>query len=153
MRTGSRSSEGSDDDRDKLETRVLQPGETAKVDLNLSEGVYKLECNVEGHDDMGMEMLFEVEKERRWSRRRAGRPRARGKEVVVDVRGLPEPATLEATVGQKITWTNHDPAEHTVTQEGGGFDSGTMAAELPSFTQAFDRPGEYRYISAALHPG
>jgi plastocyanin len=144
--------EGSDDDRDKLETRVLQPGETVKVDLNLSEGIYKLECNVEGHDDMGMEMLFEVQKGAPLVKATGRKTSQAGKELVVEVRGFAfEPATLEAAVGQKITWTNHDPAEHTVTQEGGGFDSGTMAANA-SFSQAFDRPGEYRYI-CALHPG
>jgi plastocyanin len=144
--------EGSDDDRDKLETRVLQPGETVKVDLNLSEGVYKLECNVEGQDDMGMEMLFDVEKGAPLVKATGRKASQAGKKLVVEVRGFAfEPATLEAAVGQKITWTNHDPAEHTVTQEGGGFDSGTMAANA-SFSQAFDRPGKYRYI-CALHPG
>jgi plastocyanin len=54
-------------------------------------------------------------------------------------------------VGQEVTWTNHDPAQHTVTQEGGGFDSGKMAAK-GTFSHTFDQPGEYRYI-CALHPG
>jgi plastocyanin len=47
-----------EDDPSKVETRVLEPGES--VELDLEAGVYKLECNVEGHDDMGMEMLLEV---------------------------------------------------------------------------------------------
>jgi uncharacterized cupredoxin-like copper-binding protein len=54
------SGSGSADDEDKVETRILEPGESVEVELSLSEGVYKLECNVEGHDDMGMEMLLEV---------------------------------------------------------------------------------------------
>jgi plastocyanin len=62
-----------------------------------------------------------------------------------------EPERIEAAVGQAVTWTNHDPAEHTVTQEGGGLYSGTMAAD-GTFTHTFDRPGEYRYF-CALHPG
>ena len=46
---------------------------------------------------------------------------------------------------------NHDPAEHAVTAENGGFDSGTLA-QGTSFATTFDQPGEYRYI-CALHPG
>ena len=47
-----------------------QPGESVEVELDLEAGVYKLECNVDGHDDMGMEMLLEV------SRGRAAQPEA-----------------------------------------------------------------------------
>jgi plastocyanin len=148
------SGSGSDDSRDKVETRVLQPGESVSIDLNLSEGVYKLECNVDGHDDLGMEMLFEVKKGAPLAKKAAAAPSApqAGRAVAADIRGFVfEPATIQATVGQKVTWTNHDPAQHTVTQEGGGFDSGTMASGV-AFTHTFDQPGEYRYI-CALHPG
>ena len=148
------SGSGSGDDGDKVETRVLQPGESVNVELNLSEGVYKLECNVDGHDDMGMEMLFEVKKGAPLAKKAAAAPSApqAGRAVAADIRGFVfEPATIQAKVGQKVTWTNHDPAPHTVTQEGGGFDSGTMAAS-GKFTHTFDQPGEYRYI-CALHPG
>ena len=61
----------------------------------------------------------------------------------------PEAATVK--VGQEVTWENHDPAQHTVTQEGGGFDSGTLDTG-GTFKTTFDEPGEYRYI-CALHPG
>ena len=49
-----------EDDSSKVETEFLEPGESVEVELDLEAGVYKLECNVEGHDDMGMEMLMEV---------------------------------------------------------------------------------------------
>jgi plastocyanin len=147
------SGSGSGEDRGKVETRVLRPGESVSVDLTLGEGVYKLECNVDGHDDMGMEMLFEVKKGAPLTKEHAAlaAPQA-GNPVAADIRGFVfEPATIEATAGQKVTWTNHDPAQHTVTQEGGGFDSGTMAAN-GKFTHTFDEPGEYHYL-CALHPG
>ena len=147
------SGSGSGDDRDKVETRILQPGESVSVDLTLSEGVYKLECNVDGHDDMGMEMLFEVKKNAPLAKKAAApaAPQA-GAALAADIRGFVfEPARIEAAVGQEVTWTNHDPAQHTVTQEGGGFDSGTMAAN-GTFSHTFDQPGEYRYV-CALHPG
>ena len=139
------------DDAGKVETRFLEPGESVRVDVDLREGVYKLECNVEGHDDLGMETLLAV---RRGAPLAAERDRAqtgRGT-IAAGIRGFAfEPARIEATAGQRVTWTNHDPAEHTVTQEGGGFDSGSLAANA-TFTRTFGRPGEYRYI-CALHPG
>jgi plastocyanin len=141
------SGSGSGDDGDKVETRVLRPGESAEVELDLSEGVYKLECNVDGHDDMGMEMLLDV---------RGDAPLTKAAEVGAQTAVVVEafafkPATVTVKAGQEVTWTNHDPADHTITQEGGGFDSGTMAAGA-TFRTTFDQPGEYRYI-CALHPG
>ena len=147
------SGSGSGGDRDKVETRVLQPGESVSVDLNLSEGVYKLECNLDGHDDMGMEMLFEVKKSAPPAKKAAApaAPQA-GQAIAADIRSFVfEPAAIQAKVGQEVTWTNHDPAQHTVTHAGSGFDSGTMAAK-GTFSHTFDQPGEYRYI-CALHPG
>jgi plastocyanin len=140
-------------DRDKVETRFLEPGESTRVEVDLREGVYKLECNVEGHDDMGMETLLKVEKGAPLAAAKGGgAAKASGEPVAASIEAFAfEPERIEATAGQPVTWTNHDPAEHTVTQEGGGFDSGTMAASA-TFTQTFDRPGEYRYI-CALHPG
>jgi plastocyanin len=139
------------DDAGKVETRFLEPGESVRVELDLREGLYKLECNVEGHDDMGMETMLSV---RRGAPLAAARDRgqAGGKTIAAGIRSFAfEPERIEVAAGQRITWTNHDPAEHTVTQEGGGFDSGTMAANA-TLTRTFDRPGEYRYI-CALHPG
>jgi plastocyanin len=139
-------------DRDKVETRFLEPGESVRIEVDLREGVYKLECNVEGHDDMGMETLLHVRKGAPLAAAKGGRAQRDDGAIAADIEAFAfEPARIEATVGQEVTWTNHDPAEHTVTQEGRGFDSGTMAASA-TFTQTFDRPGEYRYI-CALHPG
>jgi uncharacterized cupredoxin-like copper-binding protein len=52
--------EEDDSGGDKAETRFLEPGETTRVRVDLRPGVYKVECNVEGHDDLGMEALLEV---------------------------------------------------------------------------------------------
>jgi plastocyanin len=143
------SGSGSGDDQDKLETRILQPGESVEVELKLSEGVYKLECNVEGHDDMGMEMLLEVSGDAPL----AAKPAAgSSKSAAVAIEAFAfAPPTITAQVGQEITWENHDPADHTVTGEDGSFDSGTMAKGA-TFKASFDSPGEYRYI-CELHPG
>lgn len=140
-------------DRDKVETRFLEPGESVRVRVDLREGVYKLECNVEGHDDMGMEALLHVKKGAPLARAARGPAKAQpGGSIAAVIEAFAfEPKRIEANVGQAVTWTNRDPAEHTVTEEGGCFDSGTMAASA-TFTQTFDRPGEYRYI-CTLHPG
>ena len=54
------------------------------------------------------------------------------------------PAVLEVTVGDTVTWINDDDTEHTVTAFEGAFDSGELA-EGASFSFTFDTPGEYRY--------
>ena len=51
---------GGDDDRFKVETETFGPGETVRLDLDLTPGLYKIECFVANHDDLGMEVLLEV---------------------------------------------------------------------------------------------
>jgi plastocyanin len=147
---GDDSSGSGSGDEDKVETRILEPGESVKVELNLAEGVYKLECNVEGHDDMGMEMLLEVSPGARLAAKQAAAPSKNSEAVMIEAFAF-APPTITAQVGQEITWENHDPADHTVTGEDGSFDSGTMA-QGATFKATFDSPGEYRYI-CELHPG
>ena len=48
------------------------------------------------------------------------------------------------SVGDTVTWTNTDDSPHTVTAEGGAFDSGNMdPGAIFSFT--FTQPGTYTY--------
>jgi plastocyanin len=138
-----------DDDASKVETRILQPGESVEVELDLEAGVYKLECNVEGHDDLGMEMLLEVSPDAPLAAKPAA---ASSQQTTASIEGFAfAPPTITARVGQTITWENHDPADHTVTAEDGSFDSGALA-QGAAFETTFDRPGEHRYL-CALHPG
>ena len=138
-----------EDDASKVETRVLEPGESVEVELDLETGVYKLECNVEGHDDMGMETLLEVSPDAPFAAR--SQPAAAAGAAAAIEGFAFAPPTLTVQAGQEITWKNHDPAEHTVTAKDGSFDSGTMA-QGATFAATLDDPGEYRYI-CALHPG
>jgi plastocyanin len=141
------SGHGGDSDRHKVESRLLAPGETVRLTLDLPPGVYKIECLVDGHDDLGMERLLEV---------RAGAPliakkAATGAENAVAIAGFAfRPAELTVRAGQVVTWTNEDAAEHTVTGEGGAFTSETLGRGA-RFRMVFDRPGTRRYF-CALHP-
>jgi plastocyanin len=61
------------------------------------------------------------------------------------------PATIEAKVGQKITWTNDDAAPHTVTAKAGGeLDSGSLA-QGASFSFTPTKAGTIAYF-CAIHP-
>jgi plastocyanin len=61
-----------------------------------------------------------------------------------------KPASIEVTVGTTVTWTNEDPAPHTVTATDGSFDSGTIASGA-TFSQVFDAVGTFEY-ACAIHP-
>ena len=141
------SGHGGDSDRHKVESRVLARGETVRIKLNLPPGLYKVECLVDGHDDMGMETMLEV---------REGAPLVKNKTATrkqntVAISGFAfQPAQITIKAGQTVTWTNEDPADHTVTGDGGSFTSETLGHGA-RFRMAFDQPGTYRYV-CALHP-
>jgi plastocyanin len=66
------------------------------------------------------------------------------------------PATIVITSRSKITWVNHDPMAHTVTEgqhssaTRGGFTSGILAAGN-SWSYVFNTPGTYLY-TCNFHP-
>lgn len=60
------------------------------------------------------------------------------------------PAEVSVEVGEDVTWTNADQSGHTVTADGGAFDSGSLGPN-GTFTWAADAPGVYAY-HCAFHP-
>ena len=54
------------------------------------------------------------------------------------------PARIEITAGTTVAWTNRDPVEHTVTADGGRWDSGTIDPGA-TWRRRFDRPGTYTF--------
>ena len=61
-----------------------------------------------------------------------------------------DPASLTASVGASVTWTNQDSTGHTVTADDGSFDS----KELPNgqtFSQTFSKAGTFAY-HCSIHP-
>jgi len=61
----------------------------------------------------------------------------------------PNPITVAA--GTTVTWTNNDTTGHTVTGDGGSFDSGAIAAG-GSFQFTFQNRGTFAY-HCTFHPG
>jgi plastocyanin len=113
----------------KAETELLQPGESARLSLDVLPGLYKVECLVDGHDDLGMEGFLEVRMDAPLVRDRSaggtGAAGSGGNDVAIRDFTF-APADLEVAAGTEVTWTNDDPAPHTVTAEDGSFDSGTL---------------------------
>ncbi len=54
------------------------------------------------------------------------------------------PATVKIEVGTTVKWTNHQNVTHTVTANGGSFNSGDLAPGH-SFSHTFKRVGKFPY--------
>ena len=54
------------------------------------------------------------------------------------------PSTLTVKAGTTVTWTNSDSVAHTVTSDGGAFDSGNLAPDQ-TFSHTFNTAGTYAY--------
>ncbi len=73
-----------------------------------------------------------------------------GTSLDVDARNFAfSPAQLTISVGETVTWTNQDPAAHTVT--GDGWNSDTLN-EGNSYSRTFNEAGTYTY-GCDYHPG
>ncbi|MDQ4004999.1 MAG: cupredoxin domain-containing protein [Actinomycetota bacterium] len=131
----------------KIERPSFEPGESIRVDLNLTAGVYKIECWVANHDDLGMEILLEV---------RPDAPKVRQEPAgaagdAVSISGFAfQPANLQVAAGTEVTWTNDDPEAHTVTADDGSFDSGALDPGA-AFSTVVDANGTVTYI-CRIHP-
>ncbi len=62
-----------------------------------------------------------------------------------------EPAEVQITAGDTVTWRNSGAAPHTVTGSNGGPSSGTLR-NSQMFSHTFDTAGTYEYY-CAIHPG
>ncbi len=74
-------------------------------------------------------------------------------ESAVSIRNFSfQPADLSITIGDTVTWTNEDPADHTVTaaQPSGAFDSRTLVPGA-KFSQTFNQAGTYVYFCKLHH--
>ena len=130
----------------KAESGFLEPGESTRMTFELAPAVYKIECLVEGHDDMGMEDMLAV---RRGAPLVEEEPAAAPDEVAISDFAF-APATIEIQAGTDLTWRNDDPTDHTVTSITGDFGSDSLGAG-GSFSHRFDERGTFAY-RCAIHP-
>jgi plastocyanin len=136
----------------KSESELLQPGESTRMTVTLAPAVYKIECLVDGHDDMGMEGFLAVEagaplvKEK--PKPPPGSPSSDGSVSIANFAF--DPSNLEVQAGTNVVWSNDDPAPHTVTALDDAFDS-DIIDEGGSFSFTFDKPGKYEY-RCNVHP-
>jgi plastocyanin len=61
------------------------------------------------------------------------------------------PANLTVTAGTTVTWTNNDAMTHTVTSDGGIFDSGNIGSGK-TYSRAFATVGTFPY-HCTIHAG
>ena len=132
----------------KAESDLLEPGESTRMTVTLGEGVHKIECLVDGHDDMGMEGPLDVRKDA---------PLVKNKEKptesddAVAIEGFAfTPDSLTVPAGTSVSWSNDDPTAHTVSAVDDSFDSDVLdPGKVFSFT--FVDRGTYNYI-CNIHP-
>ena len=76
---------------------------------------------------------------------------ARGGAAAVSIKGFAfNPATIQAKVGENITWTNGDSVAHTVTLDDASAKSGNIDAAA-TYSHAFTQPGTFTY-HCEIHP-
>ncbi len=138
---------GGGDGRLKVESRLIRPGETVRLRVDLQAGVYEIECFVSNHDDLGMRNVLEVRADAPLIR---PQPAAQTANTVAITGFAFQPASITVKAGQSVTWTNRDPAQHTVTEQGGTFTSPVLGSGA-SYRRSFDRAGTYSYF-CAIHP-
>ena len=130
----------------KAESRLLRRGETTRMTVTLPPGVYKIECLVDGHDDMGMEGTLEVSRNAPLTKIT---PKQSPDQVAIANFGF-SPEHLKVPAGTNVTWDNEDPTPHTITSTDGSFDSDTLESDA-SFAHEFDAPGVFAY-RCEIHP-
>ncbi|GEM_PF-4664628 len=72
-------------------------------------------------------------------------------DMAITIQGFAfSPATITVPVGTKVTWTNKDPATHTVTSDTGLFDSKNLTTG-GTFSFTFSQAGSFAY-HCNIHP-
>jgi plastocyanin/uncharacterized cupredoxin-like copper-binding protein len=135
------------EDAFKIERPSFKPGQTIRVPLDLAAGVYKIECWVANHDDLGMEILLDVRADASKVKQAVG-----GRDSSsIAIQGFAfQPETASVPAGTELTWTNEDPEAHTVTADDDSFDSGPIEPGQ-TYSVSLDESGAVTYF-CAIHP-
>jgi plastocyanin len=141
------SGRGSDRDRMEIQTRTFHSGETLRVEADLPPGTYEIECFVADHDERGMRTTLEVRADAPLVSAAPDGP-LHGVARIVQFAFVP--ASIDVAAGSEITWRNEDPTPHTVTADGGAFDSHQLDAGA-SYSAVLQNPGDYPF-HCDIHP-
>ncbi len=125
----------------QIETRTFGPGETLRVEANLPPGLYEAECSRRDQASDGQPTTLEVRADAPLVTASAAAAH-RGTVRIVQYAFVAP--SLDVPAGSRVTWTNVDPAPHTVTADHGAFDSRQLDPGA-SFSVVLDRPGVYTY--------
>ena len=130
----------------EVEAAEFRSGEIVQVSTSLTAGTYEVYCYIGDHEDRGMVTRLVV---------RADAPLAATvtptASTDVAIRGFAfQPTDLRVSVGSQVTWSNQDPADHTVTADEGSFGSDPIGNGR-TFSARFDTPGTFAYF-CAIHP-
>ncbi len=137
---------GSGGDRRRIETRAFRPGETLRVEADLVAGSYEIEDSL-ADDSSDVRGSLEVRTDAPWPRTSPG---AATPGAVRIVQFAFVAAAIDVSVGTRVTWTNDDPAPHTVTADDGTFDSRQLDPGSRS-SVVFTRAGTFTY-HCDIHP-
>jgi plastocyanin len=130
----------------KLEGPEFGPNDVVRIRADLPPGIYEIECFVAEHDDRGMRTTLVVTTDAPLVRKEGGATAPDEVEIADFAFTPPE---LHVTAGTEVTWTNTDPAPHTVTADG-EFDSDTLDPN-EGFSFRFDVAGTFSY-ACLIHP-
>jgi plastocyanin len=132
-------------DRFKIEAREFGPGQVVRVQTNLPAGVYRINCYISNHEDLGMRTLLTVKE---------NAPLVKPAETAageIDVQGFAySPTELTVPVGATVTWVNKDPASHTVSADDSSFRSDVLDTG-GRFEVRMTKAGAISY-HCAIHP-
>lgn len=130
----------------ELEGPEFGPNDVLRIRADLPPGIYEIECFVAEHDDRGMRTTLTVTADAPLVREEGGDTAPDEVEIADFAFAPPE---IHVRAGTEVTWTNTDPAPHTVTADG-AFDSGTLDPN-EAFSFRFESAGTFNY-ACLIHP-
>lgn len=137
-------------DRFEARTKLLQPGQQARLTVDLVAGPYEIACFVEDahgdHADLGMRAPLDVRADAPFVN---PKPARAANQIEISSFSY-KPATLRVKAGTTVRWVNRDPAKHTVSGRGGAFTSSPLAYGR-AYSHKFANAGSVVYV-CAIHP-
>jgi len=135
-----------DGEKLKLEGPRFGPGDTYRVTVTLTPGLYELECYIANHDQLGMYTRLEVRDDAPLLK---AAPAKQASDISISGFAF-NPTTTTVAAGTTMTWRNGDPTEHTVTAVDDSFKSEILGSGK-TFAVTFDEAGTFEY-HCLIHP-